>query len=93
MKEEILEGASPDSIAARHPSGWIQQDLFTQRMLHFVNHVKPTPENPLVLLLDGHYSHTRNLDVIEIGRKGRNGVLIGFLHTLHPNSSLLMSPS
>jgi hypothetical protein len=52
-------------------------------MLHFVNNVKPTPENPVVLLLDGHYSHTQNLDVTEIGRK--QGVLIDCFppHTTH----------
>jgi hypothetical protein len=61
MKADFLKGAPPDSIAACHLSGWIQEDLFTQWMLHFVNHVKPTPENPVVLLLDGQYSHTHKI--------------------------------
>jgi hypothetical protein len=81
MKAEPLKGAPPDSIAACHPSGWIQQDLFTHWMLHFVNHVKHTPENPVVLLLDGHNSHTRNLDVIEIGRKHRDLIIYLLPHS------------
>jgi hypothetical protein len=43
--------------------------LLYQWMLHFVNHAKPTPEHPVALLLDDHYSHTVDLDTIEIGRK------------------------
>ncbi|KAJ8890190.1 hypothetical protein PR048_009697 [Dryococelus australis] len=69
MKAELIQVTPPDTIAVCHPSGWIQQELFTQWMIHFVDHVKPKPDDPVVLVLDGHYSHSRNIDVIEIGRK------------------------
>ncbi|KAJ8892837.1 hypothetical protein PR048_005418 [Dryococelus australis] len=69
MKVELLQDAPPDTIAVCHPSGWSQQELFTQWMIHFVEHVKSKPDEPVVLVCDGHYSYTRNIDVIEIGRK------------------------
>lgn len=95
MKAELLEGAPPGTIAACHPSGWIQQDLFTQWLMHFVHIVKPSTEDPVVLVLDGHYSHTRNMDVIDIGR--RHGIHIVCLpphstHRLQPLDVAFMSP-
>lgn len=33
-------------------------------MKWFINYVKPTAENPVLLLLDGHTTHTDNLDTI-----------------------------
>ena len=87
MKAELLDGAPPGTIAGCHPSGWIQQHLFTQWLHHFISHVKPSREDPVVLILDGHYSHTRNLDVIELAR--RNNVII---ICLPPHSTHKMQP-
>lgn len=55
-------------------SGWIQLELFTKWFRHFVNYVKPNKDNPILLLLDGHFSHTRDIEVIEIARE--NGVIL-----------------
>ena len=64
MKQELMDGTSPGSIHACHPLGWIQSELFSQWFLHFIKYTKPTKEDPVILVLDGHYSHTRNLEVI-----------------------------
>lgn len=69
MKAELLDGAPAGSIAECHPSGWIQSHIFTRWVQHFINHVKPSKEDPVLLILDGHYSHTRNLDVIDLAKK------------------------
>ncbi|KAJ4428466.1 hypothetical protein ANN_24503 [Periplaneta americana] len=66
MKPELLNGTPPGTIAAGHPSGWIQTHIFTQWFHHFLMVTKPTTENPVVLILDGHYSQTRNLDEVEL---------------------------
>ncbi|CAH2092167.1 unnamed protein product [Euphydryas editha] len=87
MKAELLDGAPPGTIGGCHPSGWIQPELFTKWLRHFVSIVKPSKEDPVVLVLDGHYSHTRNLDVIDIGRD--NGVSI---ICLPPHSTDHMQP-
>jgi len=66
MKEELMNGSQPGSIHACHPSGWIQSEIFSQWFLYFIKHTKPTKEDPVILVLDWHYSHTRNLKVITL---------------------------
>jgi hypothetical protein len=74
MKAELLDGAPPGSTAACHKAGWIQKQRFTQWFKHFVRYVKPSKEDPVILTLDGHYSHTRNIEVIDFAPE--NGVII-----------------
>lgn len=95
MKPELLDGCPPGTIAKCHPSGWIQVDIFTEWLKHFIEFVKPSPADPVVLILDGHYSHTRNLDLIVLGRE--HGVIIVCLpphttHKLQPMDVAFMSP-
>jgi hypothetical protein len=49
----------------------------------FIKLVKPSKENKVLLLLDGHTSHSKNLAAIELARA--NGVIILQLpgHTTH----------
>ncbi|KAJ8956832.1 hypothetical protein NQ318_014246 [Aromia moschata] len=69
MKLELMNGTPPGSIYGCHTSGWIQADLFTKWFQHFIDHTKPTKSDPVLLVLDGHYSHTKNLDVINMARE------------------------
>ncbi|KAJ8942016.1 hypothetical protein NQ314_010246 [Rhamnusium bicolor] len=82
MKAELLDGAPPGSIVACHPSGCIQQHIFTQWLHHFIAHVKPYKDDPVVLILDGHYSHTRNMDVIDVARENHISIICLPPHTL-----------
>ncbi|XP_030746037.1 uncharacterized protein LOC115874879 [Sitophilus oryzae] len=91
MKAELLDGAPPGSIAACHPSDWIQQHIFTQWLKHFIAHGKPTENDPVLLVLDGHYSHTRNLDVIEIARSNHLTIICIPPHTSHKLEPLDLS--
>ncbi|KAK9675198.1 CENP-B N-terminal DNA-binding domain [Popillia japonica] len=61
MKAELLDGAPPGTIAACHPSAWIQQHIFSQWLQHFIGHVKPSLQDPVLLILDGRYSHTSKI--------------------------------
>ncbi|CAH2006682.1 unnamed protein product [Acanthoscelides obtectus] len=87
MKPELLNGAPPGSVARCHPSGWIQQDIFIDWLRHFILHVKPSESEQVVLILDGHYSHSRNIDVINIARDN-------FVHIicLPPHSTNKLQP-
>ncbi|KAJ4446410.1 hypothetical protein ANN_13106 [Periplaneta americana] len=87
MQAELMDGTPPGSIHACHISGWIQADIFTQWFRHFLEVMKATKSDPAILILDGHYSHTRNMEVIELGRE--NGVSIV---CLPPHSSHKMQP-
>ncbi len=61
--------------------------LFTDWFEHFIDFTKPTAESPVLLILDGHYSHTRNIWVIELARK--NHVII---ISLPPHTSDKLQP-
>lgn len=87
MKTELLDGTPPGTIGGCHPSGWIQPELFTKWLKHFVSIAKPSKEDPVLLVLDGHYSHTRNLDVIDIARESGVSIIC-----LPPHSTDRMQP-
>ncbi|KAG5875134.1 hypothetical protein JTB14_015460 [Gonioctena quinquepunctata] len=48
-----------------HDSGWMTVETFSIWFDHFVHHIEPTVQDPALLILDGHGSHTKNLKVIE----------------------------
>lgn len=74
MKAELLNGAPHGTIAACQPNGWMQTEIFVQWLGHFIAHVRPSKDKPVLLILDGHVTHTKNLDLIDLARK--NGVII-----------------
>ena len=57
MKQELMKDTQSESIHTCHPSGWIQSEIFSQWFLHFMKHTKPKKEDPVILVLDGLYSH------------------------------------
>lgn len=83
MSNILMKGAPIGSVGTCHPSGWVQTHLFTEWFQHFIKKTNPTKESPALLILDGHYSHTRNLDVIDIARKNYVTILSIPLHTTH----------
>ena len=38
--------------------GYINSELFAEYLQHLIAHVKPSPESPVLLVLDGHSSYT-----------------------------------
>ena len=87
MKQELTNGTPPGSIHACHPSGWLESEIFSQWFLHFIKHTKPTKEYPVVLVVDGHYPHTRNLEVITLARENHVDIIC-----LPSHSSRKMQP-
>jgi hypothetical protein len=61
MKLELLNGSPPSAIGVCHPSGWIEYEIFTKCFQHFIENVNPSPDNLVLLVLDGHYSLTRGM--------------------------------
>jgi hypothetical protein len=47
-----MDGEPVGSILACHPSGWIQVDIFTKWFHHFVHFVKPSADDPVLLIVD-----------------------------------------
>ncbi|KAK7480342.1 hypothetical protein BaRGS_00028389 [Batillaria attramentaria] len=50
------------------------QEKFLEWLQHFINTVRPSVENKVLLILDGHSSHTGSLAAIDLARE--NGVVM-----------------
>lgn len=87
FSEVLMKGAPAGSIGRCHPSGWIQAHLFTEWFEHFVKKTNPTEKSPVLLILDGHNTHTKNIHVIDFARE--NNVTIV---SLPPHTSHKMQP-
>jgi hypothetical protein len=83
MELELINCTPPGPIHACHPSGWIQSDIFTGWFRHFICHIKPTAEDPVILVLDGHLSHSHNLEVINLGQENRVSIISLPPHSTH----------
>lgn len=95
MSPQLTKGAPPGTIFDVHPSGWIQTDLFTKWFKHFVKTTKPSSESPVLLILDGHHSHTRNIDVVDLARENHVTIISLPPHSTHkmqPLDKTFMSP-
>lgn len=86
--DTLMKGAPPGAIGKCHPSGWIQTELFTEWFEHFVTKAHPTKESPVLLVLDGHNSHARNIEVIERARKNHVTIVSIPPHTSHKTQPL-----
>jgi len=78
-----------------HPSGWMQMDIFGQWFYHFLTTSGASKLNPVLLILDGHSTHVRNLSVINKARD--RGVVIVCLpphcsHKIQPLDVSFMKP-
>ena len=62
--EFFTEGAPEGSLVVNNKSGWMDKDLFLQWLKHFHATVKSAKEKPVLLILDGHASHTKTIEVI-----------------------------
>lgn len=83
MTETLMKGAPPGSVGRCHPSGWIQSNLFTDWFHHFISKTKPTAAEPVLLILDGHHTHTKNIDVIDAARENHVTIISLPPHTTH----------
>lgn len=85
-KQEFLYGAPEDTIMLLSDSGFINTELFIKWLKHFYQYVKPSIENPVLLILDNHSSHI-SLEAISFCRE--NGI---HLLSLPPHCSHKLQP-
>lgn len=94
-KPELLDDTPPGTTAEYHPSGWMQKELFLKWLVLFIEFSKPTKEKPVLLLLDGHATHTKSIEVIEMARNN-HVVLLCFpphcTHRMQPLDVSFMAP-
>jgi hypothetical protein len=87
MTEELMDATQGGSISSYSPSGWIQMDIFTKCFDQFVHFDKPSADDP-VLLIVGHYSHTKNLDVVYKAKEYSVAIVSVPRHSTHKMQSL-----
>lgn len=87
MRQEFLVGLPPGSWVEVHETGWIQKESFLSWFRNFVAFSGASKESPVLLLLDGHASHTKSIDLIDLARE-KGVVLLCFpphcTHKLQP---------
>jgi hypothetical protein len=90
MKVELKDGTPPGTDFVWHHSGWMPTEIFSQWFDHFLKYAKPSKEDPVLLILDGHATHTRNLDFIDKARNNHTTVVClppQCSHKMQPGSS------
>lgn len=65
MKESLMDHSPPGSVGTCTKTGWINEAAFDFWLDHFLRSVRPqNMPQPVLLVMDGHSSHTRNLNVL-----------------------------
>lgn len=83
-KDELMDGAPPGTVFAFNPdSGYINKELFVKYLHHFIDTVKPSNDHKVLLLLDGHTTHTKNPEALDLARQCRVVLLSLPGHTTH----------
>lgn len=95
MKPELMVNAPEGAWGVCSDSGWITTELFLGWFKKFVTYTGATKENRVLLLVDGHATHTKSVDVIDEARA--NGVeILSFpphtTHRLQPLDVAFMKP-
>ena len=81
-KEHFIRSAPPGSKGTAHRSGWMTDANFVKFLHHFVEHVKPSKEDPVLLLLDNHASHL-SIDVLHLAKDSEIDMLSFPPHCSH----------
>lgn len=93
-KTELGDNGPAGTLNLCQESGWMTGELFMEWMKHFVSFTSPSPENKVLLLLDGHASH-KNYSALQYTRE-HGVVLMCFpphcTHRLQPLDVVFFAP-
>jgi len=89
MNDRLLVGALPRTVGYNSVNGWIDSALFLCYLNHLTNHVKPSPDNKILLILDNHISHKS----LEASDKAKENGIILLTHKRVANFSHLITVS
>ncbi|KAK2577099.1 hypothetical protein KPH14_006266 [Odynerus spinipes] len=85
MTDDVRRGGPPNTVYSCSESGWITIELFFEWLKHFIKYTrfKKSKKNQILLILDGHSTHTKNLDAINLARDYGIVMLSLLPHTTH----------
>ena len=86
FRNHFLNGAPTGAIGRASRSGWMNEELFSDYIQHFIQHTRCTKERKVLLVLDNVESHI-TIRSIDLARE--NGVV---LLTLPPHTSHRLQP-
>ncbi|KAB0804091.1 hypothetical protein PPYR_01061 [Photinus pyralis] len=86
MNVQIQKGGPPGASYFCSDKGWMTEELFIQYLKHFKKFVKPTTEDPVLLIMDNHVTHC-TLDAYTFCKE--NGII---LLTIPPHTSHRLQP-
>lgn len=82
MKKELTDNCPPGSVGFAQEKGWMTSEIFLKWIQLFVKFVKPSTNDKVLLLLDGHSSH-KSLET-QVYAKEHGVILFCFPpHTTH----------
>ncbi|XP_065642749.1 uncharacterized protein LOC136074370 [Hydra vulgaris] len=87
MKLELIDHAPTGTIKGCSKNGWITTDLFMEYIKHFTKYTRASIENKILLILDGHKTHTKNINLLDFAKE--NGIVV---ITLPPHTSHKLQP-
>ena len=57
FREHMLRGAPPGTLGLANKSGWMNSELFSEVIDHFIHHSTSSKDQPSLLMYDNHESH------------------------------------
>ena len=72
-KQKLGDNGPPGTLNLCQENGWMTGELFFQWLQHFVKYAAPSPDNNVLLLVDGHPSH-KFYEAVKYARQ--NGVVL-----------------
>ena len=79
VKPKITDNAPVGTIQGYSENGWVNTELFIKHINHFVKFVIFSEERKVLLIFDGHKTHTKSLELIDYARD-TGVVLISLLY-------------
>ncbi|XP_053685729.1 uncharacterized protein LOC128735260 [Sabethes cyaneus] len=95
MHEALKKGAPVGTEFSCNPSGYMTVELFNIWFDHFLKYTRPSEDSPVLLIIDGHSSHTKNLMFSEKARANHVTVVVlppHCSHKLQPLDVAFMAP-
>ena len=82
FRDIMLKGAPPGTIGQAHKSGWSNGEKFLIFLRHLISQIKPSKEEPILLLLDNHESHA-TIEAVTLAKESGIVMLTFPPHTSH----------
>lgn len=86
LKDHMLKDSPTGTIGAANQSGWSTEDKFVQFLDHFIDHVKPSKKERVLILMDNHETH---LSTGALEKAVENGIV---MLTFPPHTSNKFQP-